>query len=146
MIKKIQIMTKVENGKITRNKKSLVNCLAEHEGKEIVISIERKRKIHSDNQRGYYFGVIVSLIRAAILDAWGDKLDSNEVHEILKLNCNWVERPNKQTGEFIKVGQSIKEHTTTEQEEYHLNCRNWAKDWFNIDIPLPNEQIEIEVK
>jgi len=145
MIKKIQIFTNIVNGKIARNRKSLVNCLREHEGKEIVISIERKNKKHSDNQRGYYFGVIVSMVRAAIFDSWGDKLDSNQVHEILKFNCNWTERVNKETGEIIRIAKSIKEHTTTDQEEFHLECRKWAKDWFNIEIPLPNEQIEIKV-
>ena len=146
MIKKITIISKVIEGKLARNRKSLANSLKEHEGKEIVITIERKRKKHSDMQRGYYFGVIVSMVRNAIFESWGDKLDSNEVHEILKLNCNWIERPNKETGEFIRIAQSIKQHTTTEQEEFHEDCRKWAKEWFNIDIPLPNEQIEIEVK
>jgi len=144
MVKKITIMSKVVDGKLVRNRKSLTSSLEQHEGKEIVITIERKSKKHSDNQRGYYFGVIVSLVRDAVFEAWGDKLDSQEVHELLKQNCNWVERPNKQTGEFIRVPQSIKQHTTSEQEDYHTECRKWAKDWFNIDIPLPNEQMEIE--
>jgi hypothetical protein len=146
MIKKVTIMSKVVDGKLARNRKSLVNSLSEHEGKEIVITIERKRKKHSDLQRGYYFGVIVALVKEAIFISWGDKLDSNEVHEILKTNCNWIERPNKQTGEFIRIAGSIKQHTTSEQEDYHTECRQWAKEWFNIDIPLPNEQVEIEVK
>lgn len=146
MIKKITIISKVVDGKLTRNRKSLVNALSEHEGKEIVLTIERKRKKHSDNQRGYYFGVIVGLIREAVFNEWGEKMDSNEVHELLKTNCNYVEKINKETGEIIRVAGSIKQHTTSEQEDYHETCRRWAKEWFNIDIPLPNEQMEIEVK
>jgi hypothetical protein len=145
MIKKVQIKSKVVDGNLTRNRKFLVNCLKDHEGKEIVITIERKRKKHSDLQRGYYFGVIVSLIREAIFIEWGEKMDSNEVHELLKTNCNWKEQANKRTGEIIRVAGSIKQHTTSEQEEFHEDCRRWAKEWFNIDIPLPNEQIEIQV-
>lgn len=146
MIKKVTIISKVVDGKLARNRKSLVNSLIQHEGKEIVITVERKSKKHSDLQRGYYFGVIVSMVRQAVYDTWGEKIDSNEGHELLKQNCNSVERINKSTGEVIKQPQSIKRHTTTEQEEYHIECRKWAKEWFNIDIPLPNEQIEIEVK
>ena len=145
MIKKVQIKSKVVDGNLTRNRKFLVNCLKEHEGKEIVITIERQRKKHSDIQRGYYFGVIVSLIREAIFNEWGERMDSNEVHELLKTNCNWKEKTNKNTGEIIKVAGSIKQHTTSEQEDFHEDCRRWALEWFNIIIPLPNEQIEIKV-
>ena len=144
MIKKVQIKSKVENGNLTRNRKFLVNCLEQHEGKEIVITIERKSKKHSDVQRGYYFGVIVSLIREAVFNEWGDKMDSNEVHELLKANCNFKEKVNKETSEIIRVAGSIKQHTTSEQEDYHEECRRWAKEWFNIDIPLPNQEIEID--
>jgi hypothetical protein len=142
---KVQIISKVIDNKITRNRKALEKAVAEFNGKEIVITIEKKSKKHSDNQRGYYFGVIVNLVRLAILETWGDKLTSAEVHEILKLNCNWTERINKDTGEVIKIPQSIKQHTTSDQEDYHVNCRQWAEEWFNIEIPLPNEQIEIKV-
>ena len=145
MTGKVQIFTKVINKRISRNRKALENAVAEFEGNEIVISIEKKSKKHSDNQRGYYFGVIVNLVRLAILETWGDKLTSNEVHEILKLNCNWTERVNKETGEVIKIPQSIKQNTTSDQEDYHETCRRWAEEWFNIEIPLPNEQIEIKV-
>ena len=142
---RVQINSNVIDNKLARNRKALANSIAEFNGKEIVITIEKKRKKHSDNQRGYYFGVIVNLIRLAIFEQWGDRVDSNQVHELLKTNCNWIERINQETGEIIKVAQSIKQHTTSEQEDYHEECRKWAKEWFNIDIPLPNEQIEIKV-
>jgi len=142
---KVQIISSVKDGKLVRNRKALTTSIAEFEGKEILITIQKKQKHHSDNQRGYYFGVIVSCVRLAIAEHWGEKLDSNQVHEILKSECNSFEKVNKETGEIIKVGKSIKEHTTTEQEEFHEDCRRWAKDWFNIIIPLPNEQMEIKI-
>ena len=142
---RIQINSKVIDNKLARNRKALANTIAEFNGKEIIITIEKKRKKHSDLQRGYYFGVIVNLIRLAIFEQWGDRVDSNQVHELLKQNCNWTERLNPGTGEIIKVAQSIKQHTTTEQEEFHEECRKFGKEWFNIDIPLPNEQIEIKI-
>jgi hypothetical protein len=144
-MKDIRIFTNVVDNKLARNRTFLANCIKEFNGKEIVIKIGLKTKRHSDLQRGYYFGVIVSLIREAVFNEWGDKMDSNEVHELLKLNCNWKEKVNEDTGECIRIAGSIKEHTTTDQEVYHEECRRWAKEWFNIDIPLPNEQIEIKV-
>ena len=143
---KVQIFSNVINNKLVRNRKPLKKAVAEFNGKEIVITLELKSKKHSEEQRGYYFAVIVNLVRLAILEAWGDKLTSKETHEILKLNCNWTERVNKETGEVIKIPQSIKQHTTTDQEVYHENCRRWAEEWFNLQIPLPNEQIEIKLK
>jgi hypothetical protein len=142
---KVKIFSNVVDNKLARNRKFLANSLEQFNGKEIVITIEKKTKKHSDLQRGYYFGVIVPLIKEAIFIEWGDKMDSNEVHELLKSNCNFKEKVNQETSEIIRVAGSIKQHTTIEQEEFHEGCRRWAKEWFNIDIPLPNEQIEIQV-
>jgi len=145
MAKEVIIFSNVVDNKLARNRTFLASAICEYNGKEIYIKIGLKTKKHSDVQRGYYFGVIVSLIREAIFNEWGDKMTSNEVHELLKTNCNYKEKVNKRTGEIIEVAGSIKQHTTSEQEDYHEDCRRWAKEWFNIDIPLPNEQIEIQV-
>ena len=143
---KIIIFSKVVDNKLARNRTPLAKSIKEFNGQEIVITIENKTKKHSEEQRGYYFGVIVSLVKLAILDQWGDRMDLKQVHELLKQNCNYTEKINKETGEILKVPGSIKQHTTTEQEDYHEYCRRWAKEWFNIEIPLPNEQMEIETK
>lgn len=142
---KTKINSRVENGVLIRNRKSLNKAIQEFNGKDVLITIEKKRKVRSTMQNSYYWGVIVSLIQLAIKEEWQDKKSKDQVHELLKRELNFVERVNHQTGEIIKDAKSTTENSTTEQEVYHEDCRRWAKEWFNIEVPLPSEQIEIEL-
>lgn len=142
---KVSIFSNVVNGVLGRNRMAFRRLLSEFEGKDIEIIIQRKKKTRSNNQNAYYWGVIVKLVQNAIKEQWGERMTSNDVHSMLKTELNYVERYNEKTGEVIKVAKSTTQNTTTEQEEYHEECRRFAKEWFNIDIPLPNEQIEIEL-
>lgn len=143
---KVRIQSRVEDGKLVMNRDLLNRSLIQFEQKNIVVQIELWNKKMSEKQRGYYFGVICSLVKNAILQQWGEHQSLNWVHEMLKTECNYEERVNPNTGEIRKFSQSTKLHTTVEQENYHTKCREWASEWLNIDIPLPNEQMEIDVK
>lgn len=142
---KVKINSKVVNDKVAMNIKALQKAFKQFNGKDITITIEKKRKKRSTMQNSYYWAVIVSLVQLAIKDAWGEVKTNDEVHELLKTNCNYIERVNEDTGEWIKDPKSTTENSTSEQEEFHAQCRLWAYEWFGIDIPLPNEQIEIEI-
>ena len=97
----------------------------------------------------YYWGCVVLIARQAINEEWGytdgepGSIDSEQVHEILKMECNGREIASKLTGEVAKVGQSTKSLTTVEFEEYQERCRRWIKEYLNAYVPLPNEQMEI---
>ena len=56
----------------------------------------------------------------------------------------YEEKVNPETSEVIKVPISTTENTTTKQEVFHTQCRNFLKEWFNIEVPLPNEEIVFE--
>ena len=45
--------------------------------------------------------------------------------------------------EVIIVPKSTTKNSKFEQEQYHEQIRNFAREWFNIYIPLPNEEIFI---
>ena len=142
---KVKIDSTVVNGVLSRNRIPLANAVKQFNGKDITITLEKKRKARSNDQNAYYWGVVVSLIRLAIIEAWGEKKTSNEIHELLKTECNYQERINEETGEVLKESKSTTNNSTEEQEIFHDLCRRWAFDWFNIEIPLPNEQILIEI-
>lgn len=142
---KITVNSSVENGKLKRNRKLITETIEQFEGKEIQITFERKRKKRSNNQNAYYHAVIVPLIQLAFKEEWGERLTREEVHEFLKLRFNYVEKVNKETGEILNLPKSTKQNTTVEQEEYHDDCRRFALEWFNVVIPLPNEQTELEI-
>ena len=108
--------------------------------KEVEIIIQQKRKKRSGQQNRYYFGVIIPVIQQGLFDTQGEWLNTDDVHEFLKANFNYKELVNKDTGEVIKVPKTTTESTTIEFEEYLDIVRQFADEFLNIIIPLPNEQ------
>lgn len=138
------INSKVLNGKLISNRKRLSAEIARHEGKEIEITIKRKYKRRSLQENKYYWGVVVDMWKRLISEEWGESLSSDEVHEILKLHCNYQEKVIESTGEVIKIAKSTADLKTLEFEDYLERCRRKAFEFFNAVIPLPNEMLRIE--
>lgn len=143
-MKKTTITTSVINGRFKRNRKIVLGLIKSFEGKNLILTFDKEIKKRSNPQNQYYWGVIVPLIQEAILTEWGEINSKEEVHELLKFNCNYIEKVNEETGEILRISKSTTENTTTQQEDFHSNCRKLAKDYFNIDIPLPNEDLKLE--
>lgn len=126
-----------------------INNIAEtFPGKRIKVLVEQKRKIRSLPQNRYYFGVIVEEFRQAVFEQWGDDIGKQEAHETLKRHCNYEEICNRETGE-VKLGKnnlplilvkSTADLTTAEVEQYYERCRKLIYEYFNVQVPLPNEQ------
>ena len=55
------------------------------------------------------------------------------------------ERINEDTGEILKIPKSTTENTTSDQEDYHTEIRQFMLEYFNVNCPLPNEQIYLEI-
>ena len=144
MINKISIFSKVVNGNLQRNKAKILQAIKSFDGKEIEIIIKRKRKSRSNPQNAYYFGVIIPITQRAISDEWGEIWSIQKTHEFLKNMFLFEERTNHDTSEIIKIPKSTTENSTLEQEMYHTQIRNFLLEWFNVDIPLPNEHINFD--
>jgi len=142
-LKLIEITSQVVGGKLKRNRKLLTDAVASFEGKTITITLKQKRTQRSSSQNAYYFGVIIPIWQNLLHDEWGEFYSIKETHEFLKYNCNYREKINTETGEILRVSKSTTENTTTDQEEFHEQCRRLAKEMFNTDIPLPNKQINL---
>ena len=144
-MKAIEITTSIANGKIKRNKNIVIDAFKSFEGKELTLILKPFRKQRSNSQNRYYWGLVIPIWQKILKDEWGDFYSKEETHEFLKYNCNYIEKVVEETGEIIRLSKSTKENSTTEQEELHTQARNLAFEMFNITIPLPNEQIEIEL-
>lgn len=142
---KASVNSKVVNGKCATNKGSISKAFEQFEGKEITITIERKRRKRSNEQNAYLWCCIYPLIKQGFFETCGEVFTIDEVHEIMKLKFNFIELTNESTGEVITAPKSTTKNTKFEQEQYHEQCRQFAIEWFNIAIPLPNEQIEIKL-
>lgn len=141
----ISITTESKNGNLTRNRNLIIKAIRYFDGKVFDIVFKPKKKDSSDPQRKYYWGVIVPIVQIAIREQWGEIRTKDFVNEMLKLEFAFKEKVNQQTGQIIRIPISpTKEMTTIEREDYHSNCLQLAKDYFNVEIPLPNQDLEIE--
>ena len=144
-MKKELFISKVDsNGNLQANvSKQIRNLLKSFADSSVVVEIAKKRKHRSNNQNRYYWSVVVQYFKQGVLEMWGENIDSQQAHEYLKLHCNYKELINESTGEVIKLPKSTTENNTLEFEEYLDRCRKLIYEYFNIVVPLPNEQSEL---
>ena len=139
---KVEIITKVEGGKLNRNRKLIKEALAQYEGKEIILSIERNKKKRSNEQNRYLHSMFTIL--KTELNELGNNFSMQEVKDMMKVKYIMVDMVNEQTGDVY--GQRVKgthECSTVQLMEFIDHVRKWAMDVFGIYLPLPGEQISI---
>ena len=142
---KYEIRSNVENGILKRNRNLLIDAIKSFEGQNVIVTIEKAKKKRSNPQNSYYWGVLIGLTIEGIKNEWGEIWGIEKTHEFLKGKFLFFERVNEITGEIVKTPKSTTENTTTEQENYHTEIRMFLKEWFNVDAPLPNEEIKLEL-
>jgi hypothetical protein len=139
------IITEVRDGKLTRNRKLITEVLQSFEGKTLQLTIERFRNKRSNAQNKYYWGLIIPIWRELIKNEWGEVWSKEDTHEFLKMNFGFEEVVDINTGEVLRKPQSTTVKTTTEMEEYHEVCRQKAHEMFGTVIPLPNEDLTLDL-
>lgn len=125
-------------GKLTRNRKLLAETLLKFKGKDIEIIIEKKRKKRSirQNRLLWLYSTIIA----------NDTGNSKElIHEVIKYKFLQKEKIDEITGEIFKYVGSTTELTTTDFAGFIEEIIRWAGETFSISLPLPNEQLEINV-
>lgn len=138
-------LAKVKDGGLKVSRRSdFVEVLNSFEGKDIQITIDKKKNDRSILQNNYYWAVCVPLVREGLKDA-GMKMSKEETHELLKYKFLQVEKVNEETGEVFKFLGSSAELTTTGFMEYIADIQQWGAEYLDIQIPSPNEQISIEL-
>jgi hypothetical protein len=109
-------------------------------GKEFIITFLPRKKLRSNPQNRYYWGIIIPFFQQGFFETQGEHLSTNEVHEFIKFNFNYKEMVNENTGEVVRVSSTTTDKTTTEFGELIDKCIIFADTFFNITIPLPEEQ------
>ncbi len=126
----------VENGQIKVDKhheEKFIKYKRELEGKAISIVIRRYRTNRSEEQNGYYWGVVVKMI----MEEMGE-LTMDETHDMLRER--FLRRGILHKGKRYWTTRSTASLDTTGFEDYLAQIRTWASFEFNgINIPLPNE-------
>ena len=145
---KLQYNAKAVGGALKiSNRRGLVQDLERLEGKELVVTIERKKKKRSNSQNAYMWGCVIPIVRQGLIDAgWErEKVNSAEVvHELLKdMFCPREEVINENTGEVMRLPATTTNITTTQMMEYIADIQRWGAEFLGINIPDPNEQIQM---
>ena len=107
------------------------------DGKEIEITVSRKKKKRTNPQNRYYFGVVIPMIRAG-MKGMGDIVDVTEVHDSMRWRFLKQQRIDESTGELLyEFALSTTQLDTVGFTEYIEHCRRFAAEFLGIDIPDP---------
>lgn len=136
---KDEIITSIQNGKITKGRNDLIKALSKHEGKEILITIEKLSRKRT-NQQNRYIHKLFSIFTSSLNDLGNDFLMS-EVKSICAAKFLVEEKTDLSTGEILQRVRGTSELKTYELNEYFENIIAWAADTFGIILPLPNEDL-----
>jgi hypothetical protein len=116
--------------------------LAKAIGKDMRITVERKKKRRSTNENNYYWDCVIEPIMYQFLEL-GNSVNKEDVHNYLVSEVGKLEKiimlPN---GEFKRLPGHTSTLSTEKFEEYLEKCRAFAAEMFGILIPLPNEELE----
>lgn len=120
---------KVENGRIkVIDHPKFVEYLRGLEGKIIELIAREPKKIRSNNQNSYMWGVVYKILS----EYTGHTKD--EIHDAMRRM--FLANPN----DILKIPRSTTTLSTKEMEEYLASIRQWAAgEPLNCSIPEPNE-------
>jgi hypothetical protein len=140
---KFEIRTNVINGILKRNRNLILDALKSVEGQNILITIQKQKKTRSNPQNAFYYGVVVPIMQQCLKDA-GYLMTNEQIHEMLKLKfLKESILVNEQTGEYLERIKSTTELSTIEFMEYILEIQKFAVEYFNTEIPSPNENLTL---
>lgn len=137
------IISSVKNGKLVRNRNKIQDIIQSFEGKEIEISIKKKRRTRSNPQNRYYWSCVIPIVSDCIKEAFGEIWTTEKTHEFLKSKFLFHESVNIDTGEILKTPKSTTECSTVEFEEYIMKIRQFLMEYFETTLPEPNSEITL---
>lgn len=97
------------------------------EGKEIEITIDKRKKSRSNQQNRYYFGVCIQII--------ADELGYEPIDIHYELRRLFLSSP----GEKLQIPRSTTSLSTVEHNEFIEKVKRWSSEELNIYIPDPEE-------
>jgi|688.fasta_scaffold36769_11 hypothetical protein len=140
---KYEIRSNVINGNLKRNRNLILEALNSFEGQEITITLQKAKKRRSNPQNSFYHAVCVPIMQQCLKDA-GYLMTLEQTHEMLKLRfLKESILVNEQTAEYIERIKSTTELSTIEFMEYILDIQKFAIEYFNTEIPDPNQNITL---
>ena len=144
-MKKVEIITSVQNGKFTRNRTIVLQAINSFNNADVVLTFDKPKKKRSNSQNSYYWGLLIPLMQQGAKDLWGEVWSIDKAHKFLSQKFVFHESVNTKTGEITNTHKSTTELTTTDWEVYMTEIRIYLLEDFDIDAPEPNEILTIQI-
>lgn len=115
-------------------------------GKTVEVIIRLTRRLRSNEQNRYYWGVVVRMVLQALYDLGNHELkpgqpdSANVVHEFLKQKFLPPVLAHDAFGQELRLPGSTKNQSTVEMMSYISEIQTWAAEYLNIVIPDPEEE------
>jgi len=136
----VEFITKKEGSVIFIDKTKFREAVKQIEDGFIKLTLSKWYNKRTNPQNAYYFGVIVLSCQKGLTETHGIEFSNEDAHEFLKINCNFVEICNTNTGEVTRLAKSTAKLETVPFNDYCQRCRDFIYEWFNILVPEPNEK------
>lgn len=130
----------VSSGRLPREvEQAISNGVRFHEGKRVVVTVREEAKLSSENQRRYYFKVIVEAFQRHF-KSLGQPFSKDNMHDAMMRGIGGFGKPfiNPFTGQEEQGRISYMKLSTSAVEAYHHLCRMKAAE-LGFDVPEPNE-------
>jgi hypothetical protein len=134
---KLELITNIKGGKMQpKHSRMIVDYIQSFEGKAVHITVDKHSGKRSHRQNALWW-VYVTILANEI------GYNKNEMHEILKMKFLKKQKVDEKTGECFEYLGSTTELNKTEFGEMINSLVQWAAETFNVVMPLPDTQLEI---
>lgn len=108
------------------------------------LTVERYRRNKSNAQLGYLFACVYPFVLRGLTDAgWEEVTTLEQVDALCKSMFSNKDIVNRDTGEILTIPSLKREMTTTEMMTYVESIRTWGREFLQIEIPEPQEQLTL---
>ncbi len=135
----MKIPCHVKDGR-PNNAKKLNEAFRAFEGKDVIVTIEKRKSKRSEQSNKYYWACVIEDERACIKEQWGEMWSKETMHAFNKIYFFGEEKVIEATGEIIKVPKSS---VTTQSDfsEAIEKIKQFFLLQFNYRIREANEEL-----
>lgn len=138
----IQFFLHIKDGKVYNRDMVATAFKSLQDGRYFVKIAANKNR--SNPQNRYYHGCMLPMVLEGLQDAGFNEIkDVATVHELLKKMFLERKLVSEKTGDEIIIPGSTAKLSTTEFNVFIDEVIRWASEYLSIQIPLPNEQMDI---
>lgn len=122
----------------------LLNAFKSIKDCKVNVTVERWYKKRTTAQNSYYWGVIIEYFIQGYKETNGfemcTEITNYNTGQFFRIPLSKNEQAQK-AHELLKQefnnGKSTTENDTYSQEKYHKYCREFIREWFGVEVPLP---------